>query len=537
MKFITAILVTIWSTTAMANYLDLKKSLVDDTGMPQLVTDAAGDDFSDHTTSGRPKASTFLNDANSRLEESLVELRPQQSVTVDIVADQYELDVPGFRYISGVDLQKDDTVYTTLRRSTHKDLRQHYKKSIRSVTPGRPRWWHRRTEALPVETEFQPYAAFDVAMDATLWATSNVVVYDEEIYDIVRNDAGTVSKVRVRGIDGVTTRTFDVAVGVGYICVESGAVWIYSGGMIHSYTTAGVLVSSFTTGYGDGPIAVHNGEVFHFTSARVTVYTTSGVLVRTFTTQAEDTYSRIAVDDNYIYLSALAGPGGFGIVEVVTHAGVAVADWNVANTDLFVAGCRDGLVYIHAQDNTIAPPTARTETLVAYTPLGVAGDSRTFTSYDNFAGRAYVNDTYLYHTPYTANYYAGPTDWTRDTGTLYKQLAVASSGDIVIAPPSDGTYTATVFGGPYATQLVDDDDETWMSVNCPRALLLMARAYIELRVFNNKSSFRAYEEQALREANERWHNYVYEQVKNIPREERRLQPLSFGSYRPDEGNA
>jgi hypothetical protein len=106
-------------------------------------------------------------------------------------------------------------------------------------------------------------------------------------------------------------------------------------------------------------------------------------------------------------------------------------------------------------------------------------------------------------------------------------------GNIVIAPPADAAYTASVYGGYYARAFEEDEDETWVSVNAPNALILMAQAYIELKLHNNWAGFQRFEAQALREASERWANVVYEQASlGRPINEQRLGPINFGENTP-----
>lgn len=132
------------------NYLDAKKELVEITGHPELVLDSAGGDFSDHTVPERPKAKTYLNKANRRIEDALVELKAEERFSVAVIEGQYKFSVPQLRYVSRIDmLDTENKIGRSLRRRTIGFLRDLYCRAFSLVTVGPPRDWCRCIEVLP----------------------------------------------------------------------------------------------------------------------------------------------------------------------------------------------------------------------------------------------------------------------------------------------------------------------------------------------------------------------------------------------------
>lgn len=154
MSAVLVLLVTLGSLTDM-NYLELKKQLVEDTKVPQLVVDAAGGDFDDHDTFGHPKAKNVLNKAERRLEQALVELRTQQEARVLLAAGQYEVEVPGFRYVSAISVQDSSGIVKPLRPRTWSWLINLYGKIWSAISSAIPLYWTRGVPDFLLDTTSQ----------------------------------------------------------------------------------------------------------------------------------------------------------------------------------------------------------------------------------------------------------------------------------------------------------------------------------------------------------------------------------------------
>lgn len=142
MNSVLVLIVTLGSLCDM-NYLALKKQLVNDTKVPQLVVDAAGGDYSDHDTFGHPKAKDVLNKAERRLEQALVELKTEERRELPLAPGQFSLAVNDLRYVSRIDLEKDGVTYPPLRRKVWSWLRDYFLKPFGLVDRGRPCFWCR----------------------------------------------------------------------------------------------------------------------------------------------------------------------------------------------------------------------------------------------------------------------------------------------------------------------------------------------------------------------------------------------------------
>jgi hypothetical protein len=84
MNTVAALLIVLTGAIPM-NYLEAKQRLVEDSGHAELVVSSITGDFDDHTVAERPKAKNYLNDANRRIEESLVELKTEEVRRVSVV--------------------------------------------------------------------------------------------------------------------------------------------------------------------------------------------------------------------------------------------------------------------------------------------------------------------------------------------------------------------------------------------------------------------------------------------------------------------
>lgn len=382
------------------NYLDAKKELVEITGHPELVTDSAGGDFSDHVVPERPKAKTYLNKANRRIEESLVELKAQEERVIPVSAGQFQISVNDLRYVSRIDLETDSVRKKALTYTTLQWIRDTFLFPYHLITRGLPRWWTR----LPSYNELLSNPTFD--QGTTGWA-------------FLAGNEGTLLDL---------------------------------GGSIR--ITAGASAAFYYTDF----------------------------------TAADLLNARVSVD-------------------VVSYT----APTNPASPVFIVQ---------------IQRPGYYAENMRAWNRL-----------YDNSLGvfEAGFDDPHALDSRLYIVVNAGASV-TINKVSLQKPVE-SGQASILLMPPSDAAYKAHVFGGYYAPAFENATDETWASVNCPNALMLMAKAYVSLLVEGDTKTFKELEKQALGEALERWGNSIHEQIEGIPLEEQRFGPISFGPYAGDTGAA
>jgi hypothetical protein len=401
------------------NYLEAKKALVDRSGHSELVTASISGDYSDHSVSERLKAKDILNEADRRIQESLVELQQEERYEVPIVTGQYLLDVPRLRYVSRIDLAKADHHIRPrigLHRRTMDYMREHYGQPSQYVPNGCPRDW-------------------------------------------CRNPGSLVRELISNGQFG-----------------SSVTPWEASGGAYTLAASGGAAVLSWSTITGFPSIK------YPFLPQNL-----DGTYTPTDLSCATLTYDIVNNDGGHLDQFVKVYGAGREIYVVVAE---------VANPDTYTYSLLDQAIFYNADAVTGVTEAEVRETLAAveYMKIGVAApNSNSFISFDNI--------------------------------TLLTNVGLA---DLVIQPPSDQGYTATVFGGYYAREFEDDADETWVSVNAPSALILMARGICERDIMNNWTGFEKYEKQAIKEAGERWGNFVYEKIKNTPIEQQRIGPVSFG---------
>lgn len=386
------------------NYLDAKKELVEITGHPELVVNSAGGDFDDHVVPERPKAKTYLNKANRRIEDALVELKAEEERIVPISAGQYALAMNDLRYVSRIDLETSEKRFTALRRQTLDWIRDYFRFPYDLITRGIPRWWTRG----PAYSELLTNTTFNA---------------------------------------GITGWTFNAGGGSGT------ATWLANGSVILTGGAEGFL-SYFeadipTTDLAD---AIARIDVLAFTPSPYPVY-----LGFTFF---------------YQFMNSLVPTSNGSITRFGNRLGI-----------------------YETRVEALQPTYDRVQIIL------LPGASLTI----NTASVQVPNE--------------------------------AGMAAIQIFPPSDAAYTAHVFGGYYAHAFDDDTDETWASVNCSNALLLMAKAYVSLLVEGDSKTFKELETQALREASEVWANSIHEQIEGIPIEEQRFGPISFGPYAGNTGEA
>lgn len=418
------------------DYLDAKKELVEISGHPELVTASATGDYSDHTFNERPKASTFLNKANRRIEDALPELKQEERYQTNIVTGQYTLDIPQLRYVTRIDFQNatyDIKPKSGLRRRTGNEMRQLFPKQFDQYTQGCPRDWCRNSG--PLVREFISNGTFDT--DVTPWT----LVYTS----ISQGAAPTLTEH-----DGKARMTFAANSAI----VAPRIRYSLNG---YPYTV-------------DQQLPPRASDV-------VPADLSCATIKYDFSTGASEPYVRIYGAGRLVYITQ--GEQGF-------PSGTYI--YPVLDQALYCASFTGG-----ATPAQVAETVAAAEYIeVGFSTFG-ASDDPTYADFDNIFLRT-------------------------DIGLA----------DLIVMPPSDAAYALNVFGGYYSHDFVDDTDETWASVNCPNALVLMAQAYVKLLLEGSKSDFQLFEAQSLQEAQEKWGSLVFEQVKGIPYAEQRFGPISFG---------
>lgn len=497
MNTVAALLIFLTGAIPM-NYLEAKQRLVEDSGHAELVTASITGDFSDHAIAERPKAKNYLNDANRRIEESLVELQHEQHAIVRLAAGQYEVNVPDVRYVSAMQIQKDDGTISFLRRVTGNWLADFYKKLVRLIDVGLPLYWTRGTTAPSVFTSlstgvdgFGVMAADDTHV-AVLFETSQL-----RIYNIVT---------------GVLETTISTG---GAVDLDNNEVYVATSSGLKVYSKAGSLLRS-NASVEDGYIRVYNGEVYvaNASSPAVYVYDTDGNFLRSWTLSGWIAVLGLGVTADGVVVTGILSDAS-GRLQAFDHYGNVSGTRNTASY-VEILSATTGKIYtaspsgttLAVYDFSLTATTGASVSLDA-TPYGRSGDA---------------NSTHIFVLTRGADGYTYIESFSRG--------AFKTAG-FIIAPPTDVACNLKVTGGYYARAFVEDEDETWVSANAPNALILMAQAYIELKLHNNWGGFKQFEAQALREASERWANVVYEQASlGRPISEQRLGPASFGEMAP-----
>lgn len=535
------------------NYLDAKKELVEITGHPELVLDSAGGDFSDHTVPERPKAKTYLNKANRRIEESLVELQAEESATQSVAIGQYVIDVPGHRYVSRIDLLTADLKYSSpLQLKTIGWLRDRYGKRFDQVEHGRPKYWAKpvRGENATQTIEFQSVVATAGDADGQVLYANGSAYSDGRIYVA---DYGN-SRVNIYDVAGNLVQSFGgegtgdgeftflsgIAVGAGMIFAADRPG---SSGRIQAFTLDGEYLSDYTlSGAAFGSLFFSDNQIYATkvvgTTYTVVVFNTALSPVRSWGTagtangQFDDVVS-VMVYDGEVY--TCHSDTSTRRVQVWTTTGTFVRAWNfaVANTASPIGICEiDGNIAVSYDLVALGPSQGL---IRLFTTTGTLIRDMVLTEQPaSLYCYVHQSDGVVIVTAYGGD---GVLDDDPSVGGVYRYSIDEVLSGLVIMPPADEAYTASVFGGYYAHAFDDDTDETWVSSNCSNALLLMAKAYVSLLVEGDSKTFKELETQALREASEVWANSIHEQIEGIPLEEQRFGPISFGPYAGNTGEA
>ncbi len=80
-----------------------------------------------------------------------------------------------------------------------------------------------------------------------------------------------------------------------------------------------------------------------------------------------------------------------------------------------------------------------------------------------------------------------------DVSLAVPALPDALEGSLLLMPPADQDYTANIYGGFWADQMVDDTDVTWWSDKHPELLILAVKREIAMQLNRNSTEVKDYD--------------------------------------------